>query len=404
MAPAVTLNHDTDTPLRSPDKLDTIARSSKSSQTIPIDPPLNPKHRWWWDRCAPLLNSLLNSAGSYTPEEKADHLRVFRDVVVPSFGTPTPEAKVKPLLTYDGSTFEPSWNFTEGDDGVIRYTFEPLGDDAGSEEDPFAGEIGRSMMPILSRVSSDVDLRWYEQIVNAWFVTPDEAAAARQNMPAAVQRIPQVFLAYDMKRAKRVLKAYLFPVLKHFATGAATSDLVFDLIPKLQPFGDKLAAPAAKLQKYLAGCREPCLVEMMAIDCVDPGKARVKVYARTASNSRSVLADVFTLGGAQTDEVTLRGVETAEKVWHLLLDEPEGMAPDQRKECRDTRALHKGICFAFELRPGAERIDIKAHLPWGQTSRSDARTVDNFSQALRNLGWDESADKFYRGASAAAKL
>ncbi|GJC96704.1 dimethylallyl tryptophan synthase [Colletotrichum higginsianum] len=404
MAPAVTLNHDTDTPLRSPDKLDTLACSSKSSQTIPIDPPLNPKHRWWWDRCAPLLNSLLTSAGSYTPEEKADHLRVFRDVVVPSFGTPTPEAKVKPLLTYDGSTFEPSWNFTEGDDGVIRYTFEPLGDDAGSEEDPFAGEIGRSMMPVLSRVSSDVDLRWYEQIVNAWFVTPDEAAAARQNMPASVQRIPQVFLAYDLKRAKRVLKAYLFPVLKHFATGAATSDLVFDLIPKLQPFGDKLAAPAAKLRKYLAGCREPCLVEMMAIDCVDPGKARVKVYARTASNSRSVLADVFTLGGAQTDEATLRGVETAEKVWHLLLDEPEGMAPDQRKECRDTRTLHKGICFAFELRPGAERIDIKAHLPWGQTSRSDARTVDNFSQALRNLGWDESADKFYRGASATAKL
>ncbi|GKT46594.1 LOW QUALITY PROTEIN: indole diterpene prenyltransferase ltmF [Colletotrichum spaethianum] len=336
MAPAVTLNDfqaDIDTPLKSPHKFNSFT-SSVNTITIPIDPPLNQNHRWWWDKCAPLLNSLLNSAGSYSPEDKADHLRVFRDVVVPSFGPPTPEAKVRPLLTYDGSTFEPSWNFTKGDDGVIRYTFEPLGDTAGSDEDPFAGEIGRSMIPILSQVSSDVDLRWYEQIVSAWFVTPEEAAAARQNLPPHVKRIPQLFLAYDMKRSKRLLKAYLFPVLKHFATGTTTSDLVFDMIPKLQPFGDKLAVPAKKLQKYLASCKEPCLVEMMAIDCIDPSKARVKVYARTISNSKSVLADVFTLGGTQTDEATLKGVETAEKVWHLLLDEPQGMAPDQLEICK----------------------------------------------------------------------
>ncbi|EFQ32811.1 aromatic prenyltransferase [Colletotrichum graminicola M1.001] len=378
-------------------------KSLVNNNEVPIDPPLNPEHRWWWDRCAPLLNSLLNSAESYTSEEKADHLRVFRDVVVPSFGTPTPRAKVRPLLTYDGSTFEPSWNFTKGNDGVVRYTFEPLGDTAGSEEDPFAGEIGRSLIPILSQVSSDVDLQWYKQVVNEWFVTPEEAVAARQNMPPHIKRIPQLFLAYDMIRSKRMLKAYLFPVLKHFATGATTSDLVFDLIPKLQPFGDKLAMPARKLQKYLATCKEPCLVEMMAIDCVDPSKARVKVYARTTSNSKSVLADVFTLGGTQTDEATLKGVEAAEKVWHLLLDEPQGMAPDQRKDARDMKNLHKGICFAFELKQGVERIDIKAHLPWGQTARSDFQTIENFAQVLRNVGLD-SAEKFLKGALETAKL
>ncbi|OHX01236.1 aromatic prenyltransferase [Colletotrichum incanum] len=406
MGPSAIFNDtqaDFEAPLRSPLKLNAFTSSTENT-TISIDPPLNPKHRWWWDRCAPLLISLLNSAESYTAEEKADHLRVFRDVVVPSFGIPTPKAKVMPLLTYDGSTFEPSWNFTKVDDGVIRYTFEPLGDTAGSDEDPFAGEIGRSMIPILSQVSSDVDLRWYEQVVSAWFVTPEEAVAARQNLPPHVKRIPQLFLAYDMKRSKRILKAYLFPVLKHFATGITTSDLVFDMIPKLQPFGDKLVTPAKKLQNYLAACREPCIVEMMAIDCIDPSKARVKVYARTISNSKSVLADVLSLGGAQTDETTLKGIETAEKVWHLLLDEPQGMATDQRKDCRDMQTLHKGICFAFELKSGSERIGIKAHLPWGQTARSDAQTIENFTQALRNLGSDESAEKFNRGASATAKL
>ncbi|WYZ37741.1 hypothetical protein EsH8_II_001247 [Colletotrichum jinshuiense] len=406
MAPAAIYNaakDDLQAPLRSPDKFNAFS-STVNEGTIPIDPPLNPKHRWWWDRCAPLLNSLLNGAESYTPEEKADHLRVFRDVVVPSFGIPTPKAKVKPLLTYDGSTFEPSWNFTKGDDGIIRYTFEPLGDSAGTAEDPFAGEIGAAMIPILSQVSSGVDMRWYKQILQQWFVTPEEAIAARENMPPFVERIPQLFLAYDMKRSQRFLKAYFFPVLKHFATDTSTSDLVFDMIPKLQPCGDRLAASAEKLQKYLSACKEPCRVEMMAIDCVDPNKARVKVYARTTSNAKSVLADVFTLGGAQTDNATMLGLETAEKVWHLLLDEPEGMGPNQRKDAFDMQNLHKGICFAFELKPDTERIDIKAHLPWSQTSRSDAQTVENFTQALRNLGWDESANKYSRGATETARL
>ncbi|TDZ61426.1 Indole prenyltransferase tdiB [Colletotrichum trifolii] len=379
--------------------------SSATHKTIPIDAPLNANHKWWWDRCAPLLNSMLDSSEGYTNEEKADHLRVFRDVVCPSFGLPTPQARVRPLLTYDGSTFEPSWNFTKGDDGVIRYTFEPLGDSAGSPEDPFAGDIGRSMMPILSRVSSGVDMRWYEQILDAWFVSPAEAEAARANMPPFITRVPQLFLAYDMKRAQRTLKAYFFPVLKHFAHNMPTSDLVFDTIRNLRPCGEALAKPAAKLQAYLAGCREPCLVEMMAIDCVDPRRARVKIYARTLSNSRAVLADALTLGGAQADEVALAGVETADGVWHLLLDEPEGMmAAAQRKNARDMRNLHKGICFAFELRQGEDRVDVKAHLPWGQTSRSDAQTVDNFTRALRNVGWDASADKFARGAADTARL
>ncbi|KAF6823673.1 tryptophan dimethylallyltransferase [Colletotrichum musicola] len=403
MAPSALLHTAKDAPLKSPAKFNAFS-SAVDEHTIPIDPPINENHRWWWDRCAPLLNCLLTSADGYTPEEKADHLRVFRDVVVPSFGLPTPKAKIRPLLTYDGSTFEPSWNFTKGDDGVIRYTFEPLGDNGGSVEDPFAGEIGKAMIPILSQVSSGVDMRWYEQILKKWFVTPEEATVARANMPAFLKRVPQLFLAYDMKRSQRILKAYFFPVLKHFALNVTTEKLVFDMIHELEPCGEALAKTAEKLQRYIATCKEPCRVEMMAIDCVDPAKARVKVYGRTTSNSRAVLADVLTLGGTQTDEATMKGVETAEKVWHLLLDEPEGMAADQRKDACDMQNLHKGICFAFELKQGEERIDIKAHLPWGQTARSDAQTIENFTQALKNVGWDESAEKFSKGAIETSKL
>ncbi|KDN64434.1 putative aromatic prenyltransferase [Colletotrichum sublineola] len=135
------------------------------------------------------------------------------------------------------------------DDGVIWYTFEPLCDTTGSADDSFAGEIRRSLIPILSQAPSDIDLQWYKQVMNEWFVTPEGAVAACQNMPPHVKRIPQLFLACDVKRSKRILKAYLFPALKHSVMGATTSDFVFDMISKLQSFGDKLVAPAGKLQK-----------------------------------------------------------------------------------------------------------------------------------------------------------
>ncbi|KAK1959642.1 hypothetical protein LY78DRAFT_707340 [Colletotrichum sublineola] len=236
----------------------------------------------------------------------AHHFAIGENRCRAFFRVPTPKAKVRPL-TYDA-------------------------------DDSFAGEIRRSLIPILSQAPSDIDLQWYKQVMNEWFVTPEGAVAACQNMPPHVKRIPQLFLACDVKRSKRILKAYLFPALKHSVMGATTSDFVFDMIPKLQSFGDKL----------------PCIVESMAIDCFDPSKARVQVYARRISNSKCVLVDVFTLGGTQTDEATLKGVEAAEK-----------------------------------SKQGEERIDIKAHLPWGRTAHSDAQAIENFMQALRNLGLDE---------------
>ncbi|KAK2030752.1 hypothetical protein LX32DRAFT_662279 [Colletotrichum zoysiae] len=291
---------------------------------------------------------LPRSSLKHVQRERAPHLCVFCDVVVPSFGIPTPKAKIKPLLPTMGRLWSRLVVLPRATTAVIRYTFETLGDTAGSAEDPVPRKIGRSLKPIFTHLSSDVDLQWYKQVMKERFVTPEEAVAARQNMPPHFER----------------------------RRGGTASDLAFALIPKLQSFGDELAATARKLQKYLAACKELCLVEMMVIDCIDLIKASVKIYARGLSNSKSVLADVFTLGGTQTDEAILKGVETAEKTCHRLLEEPQ-------------------------------RINIKAHLPWGhgQTARiSDAQTIENFTQVLSNLDMCKSAEKFHRGALATAEL
>lgn len=378
----------------------------KHATTCPVEDvkaPAEYDHYYWWTRCAPLLATLLDSSGAYSREHKAKHMRIFRDVVIPTLGPPPPQAKVTPMLTIDGSPVEPSWNFQQ-DSNIVRYSFEPLWDNAGTPENPFPGDQMPTLTPLLRYVSDDFDLRWFNQIWKAWNVTGQEAQIAKAKLPPHKSRIPLVFFAFDLKGDKCYLKAYVFPILKHLATGLSTKQLVFDQIRSLQPYGDAFAVPAAKLERFIDTYPGVCTAEMIAVDCIDPSKARFKVYGRVKSNSKSVIRDVMTLGGAQTDEVSLKGAEQALKIWHLLLDEKDGLPDDQSKAPRDPQHQHIGICFVFELRPWEERIDIKAHTPWCQTNRSDLHAVGNFTEALSVLEWEEHASKFARGAVQAATL
>lgn len=368
-----------------------------------LEAPTNPDHNWWWQRTAPLLATLLRSAGSYTYEQQLNHMRVYRDAVVPTYGPPTPQASARPLLTMDGSPFEPSWNF-QNDGTVVRYTFEPLlpNDDP---ENPFPGDKIATLLPLLRYVAPGADTRWFEQVWSRWFVhEKNEVATAKAALPPHKTRVPQIFVAFDMKGAERIMKVYLFPVLKHLATGISTEELTWNTIRNLEPGGQGFSKVVDKLSKFLSEYIERIPVEMIAIDCVDPSKARIKIYARTKSNSKNTIRDVCTLGGLQMDESTMRGVDNLSKIWHLLLDEPNGVAVGQNKPPRFPNDHHLGVCFVFEMRPGQERIEVKCHLPWAQTNSNDIRTTANFTEALELLGYERHAGKYARGALATAMM
>lgn len=380
----------------------TTSQAITDAQIGGLDAPSHPDHDWWWQRTAPMLATLLRSAGSYTPAEQQDHLRVYRDVVVPTYGPPTPQATIEPLLTMDGSPFEPSWNF-QNDGTVVRYSFEPLipNDDP---ENPFPGDKLTSLLPQLHNVAAGADTRWFEQVWSQWFLsTKEDVETAKSKLPPN-KRVPQVFLAFDMKGAQRVMKVYLFPVLKHLATGISTDQITWDTIRNLKPGGERFNNPVAKLSAFLNASKEPIPVEMIAIDCIDPAKARIKVYARTKTNSKATIRDVCTLGGTQTDEATLCGIEHVLKIWHLLLDEPSGLAENQSKPPRYPADHHLGICFVFEMRPDQDRIEVKCHLPWAQTNSKDIRTIANFTEALELLGYDSHAARYAKGALALSTL
>ncbi|KAI6377698.1 hypothetical protein MCOR25_002422 [Pyricularia grisea] len=373
-----------------------------------FEQPRDPEEKWWWARCAPLFYTILNASGSYTPEQISDHMQVVRDVVIPSLGPRPSKAATKALITLDGSPFEPSWNFTKGR-SVVRYAFEPLWDTGRSPEDPFGGRQVPEFARLLAKVAApDTHLGWFDQVWARWSVAGDEAGRAKQALTAhgkpASARVPQIFLAFDHHGGERRLKSYHFPILKHLATGESTNEMMLDMITDLRPGGDELRAAAAKMKTFFDRTKYPAAAEMLSIDCVDPRTARVKIYARTQTNSLDTVRETMTLAGLQTDEHTMEGVTRVAKFWHLLLDERDGMGEEQSKELRVKATHHTGICFVFEIRPGSDRVSVKPQMPWCQTNGTDARGAENFATVLKMFGWDDHVDRFEKGVMAAAAL
>ncbi|OBR08726.1 Aromatic prenyltransferase [Colletotrichum higginsianum IMI 349063] len=346
-----------------------------------------PDQDFWTVRCAEILDGLMQAAGSYTPAQRAAHIRLLTEIIVPAMGPHPSAAPTKPLLTADGSPFEPSWNITDSGSSSIRFSFEPMGRHGGSESDPFAQKIVPAILPALRMVAHGADTRWFEQFMSALFLTESETKAALAKLPKGT-RAPTSFLAFDLDGDKAVFKAYFFPILKHIATGESPENITFNAIRSLSPGGADLARSANATEAYFRNAPFSIPVEMIALDCIDPAAgARAKLYARTRSNAFNVVRDVMTLGGQIHDETTLEGLDILRSIWHLLHNEPEPYGDDFDKQPKLLQTLHKGICYGFELKPGAEWPEVKAYVPLWQYAGSDAVISSNLAKAFRSRGW-----------------
>ncbi|ERF69448.1 hypothetical protein EPUS_07852 [Endocarpon pusillum Z07020] len=83
------------------------------------------------------------------------------------------------------------------------------------------------------------------------------------------------------------------------------------------------------------------------------------------------------------DEITLNGLAILRDIWHLLLQEPEGVNDDYNKPINDGTLLCQRTYFSFELRPGRELPEVKTYLPTWNYVRSDVETVQNYEEVCR---------------------
>ncbi|GKT85905.1 aromatic prenyltransferase [Colletotrichum tofieldiae] len=169
-------------------------------------------------------------------------------------------------------------------------------------------------------------------------------------------------MALDLIGAARKMKAYMFPMAKNLATGRHRDarDAGFDAIRNLRPHGDKLAPAVDFLDKYWDTCPGKLTLDMIGIDCVDPSKARIKIYAHLPTrNSWDLIHHVSTFGGQATDLDRLKGLEILHSLWNILRNEQENHDDAYDKPLRHPTSFLGSIMFSFEIVPGRYIPDVK---------------------------------------------
>lgn len=125
----------------------------------------------------------------------------------------------------------------------------------------------------------------------------------------------------------------------------------------------------------------------MGIDCLDEAhlsEARVKLYINTRSNSFNTVRKYVTLDGKIDDDETNKGLSILRSIWHLLLQEPEGIVDDDfEKPLNDSFILCQKLYFSIELQPGADFPKVKSYLPTWNYVRSDEETIRNYEEIFR---------------------
>lgn len=363
---------------------------------------------FWDDYCKRYIDPLLD-AGHYSDQERESHRDFIRRYVIPAIGPRPDPSVVKPRMAIapHGGPSDPSINYT-AKKALARFGFAVNGPKSFTAEDPLGV---KTSYEALSRVAEDkdsgVDLRWLDCLM-ALYPSPNEiSVAADSSLYKNYSRRVALAAGVDFEGPLRNLKVYLSPFIKHAMTGKSENEIVFDAIKNLEPGGPALRPAVNLLEDYLSTRTGDFYLgnQFIGIDCTDPGKARVKLYMATDTARFDYIRTAMTLSGRLNDEHTTKGMEILREIWHLLLDESEGIREDWNKPRNKLANALPGVFVSYEIRAGVELPDIKVYVPMWLYHRSDeavAKNLDRIFARLRDQGvmgkwaWDRGIGEGYQ--------
>ncbi|KAL2293556.1 hypothetical protein FJTKL_05424 [Diaporthe vaccinii] len=135
---------------------------------------------YWKQRCIPMVESLLQSCGAYSPSDQASQLEFLQENVIPNLGPRPagPDSRVISMATFAGFPLQPSINISSSGSTKLRYTFEPLDGQSGTPEDPSA--LGPAQN-ILFKIANHLGVwkGWIEDLAAAYHPTAQEVQEMR---------------------------------------------------------------------------------------------------------------------------------------------------------------------------------------------------------------------------------
>ncbi|KAK2765591.1 hypothetical protein FQN54_008445 [Arachnomyces sp. PD_36] len=366
-------------------------------------PDRHPDWDYWWKFSGPHIATMVAEAG-YDTHDQYEALLFYYHYAVPKLGAapgPNFRPKWKSPLSVDGFPAEYSfkWNTRSGDTPDVRYTIESLGDYTGTKTDPFNVESVKELMYRLSRQYPQIDLTWFHRLVP--YIYDVEKANYLKNGGAATTTM---MTAFELLKGDFMTKAY-FVAPNRLPIGRAYDfDFWSSAISSIAP-----ASPGAQkvfsffLRKDHGQALHPA---GLAVDCVDPSKARIKFYVQNRDNSFDSVRAMMTMGG------TIKGLDTQLEELHELIKIIIGLPADHPSSnqlpimrgthesvlghVENNRELLTGYMYYFDIRPGTEIPDIKLYVPTRIYSKSDAQVVEGLSKFMRERGRGQYVDNYLR--------
>lgn len=266
----------------------------------------NQDHQFWWDKTGHLFAKLIEGAG-YTAAEQYRELFFYALWVAPELG-PSPDEngnvrRWRSPGTPDSTPIDFSWEWGLDGTGVVRYSFEPIGEHAGTELDPLNRYATESWINRLQQhgLVPSLDLQWYRHFTGE-LLLPPEIVRKRTAEGFIEETTPKAgtVVALDIEKAGPVMKIYIYPGLKAAELGISNLDVVARSIRNLPTEQyQSLQAHVEPLLEYLYQGTERWGFEtgILSIDLVDPKEARIKIYVRAPHTTVEYLMDALSLGG-----------------------------------------------------------------------------------------------------------
>ena len=142
--------------------------------------------------------------------------------------------------------------------------------------------------------------------------------------------------------------------------------------------------------------------DMLAIDCVEPAKSRLKLYVGSPHTSFESVVAVMTLGGKITgvDEAITELAELFHKVLGLKHDFPwqEDLSVQDPFDpgLAHPFDLYSNMVYYFDIAPGASMPDVKLYIPVIRYGKSDNEVATGLEQFLVSRDREQYFDGFRR--------
>ncbi|RBA15964.1 hypothetical protein FPRO05_12185 [Fusarium proliferatum] len=298
----------------------------------------------WWTLIGSQL-CLLAQEARYPVQKQFEIILFFYGKVLPRIGPLNKGGELNSasrytsLLTDDGTPFEYSWKWNSSTSSPeIRYCIEAIGSYTGGPTDPYNYlETEKLLTQDLASSVSGLDLTWFHHFINAFGIDQRQVASDNPKAPKA-----SIFVAFEHVLKGVIVKGYFLPsaagsggppTFETFAgaargvlTNTASLDAALDYV-KNNEMGIDLVP------------------DMLAVDCVDPTKSRLKLYVSSTATSFASIVSVMTLEGSISDMDP--GIKELELLLSLVLGREAPNSWDDELEVQGV--FDKGLAHDFDL-------------------------------------------------------